>query len=62
MKIEKAIEILHNLDKGCSTVFADDLKGTKVGIKLGIEALKVIEQLRIHPGTFPLPLLPGETI
>ncbi len=58
MNLEKAIES----NKTVLTAFDASLAETeKAGLKLGIEALKAIEDARANNYWTPIPTLPGET-
>jgi len=58
MKIERAIEILHDVFD------AEEYGGDSripAAIKLGIEALKAVKDARANSYWTPIPPLPGET-
>ena len=59
MKIEKAIELLELQTLGLPVTDSDDLPGA---VKLGLEALRAIKDIRA--GTYPNPwrALDGETL
>lgn len=58
MKREKAIEILTHMTKYRNVSFLEDCT---TAIKLGIEALKRVQDMRISPCTTADEILPGET-
>ena len=58
MKIDKAIEILKDTRNITFNYFSPDRKDA---LKLGIEALKQLQELHNRPHGSPLPPLPGET-
>jgi len=58
MKLEKAIEILTILEKTLAPTMAAD--GTDA-IKLGVEALKTVLEMRHYPFPDGIIKLPGET-
>ena len=58
MKLEKAIEILHDL-LGEGPQFSPDDR--RDAVKLGIEALKRLQDIRKSPWTTGVEILPGET-
>lgn len=58
MKIEKAIEILED---GLRFVEPGDSPDKPDAVQLGIEALKVIKELRHYPFPDGIVQLPGET-
>lgn len=58
MKVEKAIKIMEGFF-GCGPYFSIEER-TKA-IKLGIEALKVVQSNRIYGYPNKIPKLPGET-
>ncbi len=58
MIIDKAIELLNEELLHPPTICNPDLKAS---VKLGIEALRRVEDMRISPCTTPDEILPGET-
>ena len=58
MKIDKAIELLREVDEGCDP---DACIGEKEAVKLGIEGLKRIQRQRKNLQPHEIKLLPGET-
>ena len=58
MKLEKAIEILTQHQKGTDPLYLRDLPDAE---KLGIEALKRLRDYRSGISPLDYPLLPGET-
>ena len=58
MKIKEAIKELENILAACTILQYHD---TPDALKLGIEALKLIRELRLHHNVLPDYFLPGET-
>jgi len=58
MKLEKAIEILTQHQKGTDPLYLPDLPDAE---KLGLEALRWRQQMEHDYGSWCGPLLPGET-
>ena len=58
MTIAKAIEILSDSAYRGITTFDKNFRDAE---RLGIEALKLISDFRLHPLVYPYILLPGET-
>lgn len=58
MNLEKAIEILSLSSNGTTPVTLADLQDA---MKLGIEAMKCVKEIRHHPFPEEVLLLPGET-
>ena len=57
MTIDKAIEILNGPEPDIDGILNDDYKDA---VKLGIEALKRVKDMRISPCTTSDEILPGE--
>ncbi len=58
MTLEKAIEILNLAHAGVISIQSKDYQDA---VKLGIEAMKRVEDMRISPCTTADEILPGET-